>query len=216
MNGDSGGIAEVRDQVALAAFSDPGDDPLTWVQTGQFLPERIEWFDGHSEVRRITYERTYHGESSPSREPARSPGRRTRFTDRGQEWWIDSRSNSARYAHRGIWLPPGRYANGEIVYDSPLQQTAYGEFFSANPDVRSIYAPIEFRSYVYRRPSTARALARREALAMVEWWFTQKLGRDAAGGAWRSLGGQPRVLWIVMNPVEPLRLDNAIGAYPAL
>lgn len=214
--GDAGGVAEVRDQVALAAFSEPDDSPLTWVQTGQFVAERIEWFDGRTEERRITYERTYHGETSPSREPARSAGDRVRFKDRGQEWWIDSRSSSARYAHRGIWLPAGGYANGEIVYDSPLQQTAYAQYFSDNPDVKKVYAPIEFRSYLYRRPGSARALAQREPLAMVEWWFTQELGRDSVGGAWRSRGGRPRLLWILMNPVEPLRLDNAIGAYPSL
>ncbi len=213
---DGVGSGDFPGNVALCAFGDPEDTPLTWVQTGRFVPEQVEWFDGRRETRTLTRETTYYGESRPTTEPLRDPQSRETFVDRAQQWWIDSRSESARYSDAGSYLPPAGHPNGEIIYDGPSQSVRYGGFLHDNPGVRRIRAPIEFKTYLYRRPQSVRGFPRMRPLAMVEWWFTDVLERPSPGAAWTATPAPAEILWIIPNPVEPTTLDAAFSRYTRL
>lgn len=190
---------DIQGLVALCALSDPGNEPLTWVQTGHYRPERVLYFDGREEVRDLGRRSTLNNEL---------------FSDQGEAWWIDSRSDlTARYAGAGLSLHPRRYSNGEIIYDSPDAQAAYWRWLRDQPDVRLLEATVQFRTYLYRHAGGYRGVARFDPLVLVEWWHTETFERSRAGAEARRVRSDVRVFWILPNPIEPLRLDDAIGAF---
>ena len=211
---DGVGSSIADNQIALGAFSDPDDAPLTWVQTGRFVPEQVTWFDGRTETRALTQTTRYHGEDAAVTEPIRDPGSRTVFQDQLQQWWIDSRSASARYSDAGLYLPPAWYANGEVIYDGPSHVARYAQFFVDDPNVRQVRAPLEFKTYLYRRASHLRGFPSMRPLAMVEWWFTEDIERASPGGLSETRSRRSEVLWIIPNPVAPAGFGSALAAYP--
>lgn len=180
--------------VALCAFGDPPGPQLTWVQTGHFLPERIEYFGGHTEDR-----------GTLQRHPPPS------FAERGEPWWVDSESDfTARYGGVGLSLRPIGHSDGEIIYDVPEMQLAYVNLFHDWPNIRRLESPIQFRAYLYHRPGGYDTISRQDPLVMVEWWHTQAFTRDQPGARMRVTGDDPRIMWIIPDPIEPVDLDQSI------
>lgn len=197
LDGRSSG--DLDDQVALCAFGEPGNPALTWVQTGHFRPERVLRFDGRDEVIDLDL---------------RDAGSNERFADAGEPWWVDSRSEvTARYAGSGVYLRPARFSNDEIIYDSPDTSVSYVEWMRGKPHIRLVGATVQFRTYLYRRPGGYQGLAPLDPLALVEWWYTESFERARPEDEPRRTGASVRVQWILANPPEPLRLDDAIRAF---
>lgn len=195
-------------QVALCAFGDSGgsfarpwrsEPAYTWVQTGHFRPERVVRFDGREEQTDLGW---------------RNSGQRAGFTERGEAWWIDSRSeHSARYAAGGVHLPPIGHANGEIIYDSPDLTVGYSSRLEREPQIRLVETSVQFRTYLYLRPGGYDGIASLDPLVVVEWWHSERWERSAEGAEPRRTASDVRVLWILPNPIEPPSLDDAIRSY---